>query len=81
MFVLYRAYSYVSFRRCYFVVSFAPLRAFCVVGRGADCGPRRFLDMLMSKALGEPNTEPKNYTDIFEVRRGIIFDTDILMYV
>ena len=37
--------------------------------------------MLMSKALGEPNTEPKNYTDIFEVRRGIIFDTDILMYV
>ena len=27
MFVLYRAYSYVSFRRCYFVVSFAPLRA------------------------------------------------------
>lgn len=29
----------------------------------------RFLDMLLSKALKEPNTEPKNYTVIFE--RGI----------
>jgi formylglycine-generating enzyme required for sulfatase activity len=28
-----------------------------------------FLDMLMSKALGEPNTEPKSYTTVFE--RGI----------
>jgi len=27
-----------------------------------------FLDMPMSKALGEPNTEPQNYTAIFEVR-------------
>jgi formylglycine-generating enzyme required for sulfatase activity len=28
-----------------------------------------FLDMLMSKALGEPNTEPKHFTTVFE--RGI----------
>jgi hypothetical protein len=29
-----------------------------------------FLDMLMSKALGESNTEPENYTVIFEVFPG-----------
>ena len=27
----------------------------------------RFLDMLMSRALNEPNTEPKYFTEIFEV--------------
>ena len=45
-------------------VSFPPILAPNISHTITD----RFLDMLMSKALGEPNTEPMNYTLIFEVR-------------
>jgi hypothetical protein len=37
----------------------------------------------MSKALGEPNTEPRNFTVIFEVRwvSVIMYDAIVIQYV
>jgi hypothetical protein len=57
MFVLYRTYSHVRD-----LVSLSSLWLIVLWVRD------RFLDMLMSKALGESNTESKNFTVIFEVR-------------
>lgn len=60
MFVLHWAHTYVSS---------VPIRIdveCCIVSPAFNVFVR-FLDMLMSKALGEPNTEPKDFTSIFEV--------------
>ena len=54
--------------KCLFYIGHIPTSvrsAFpCAVDAHLCC---RFLDMLMSSALGEPNTEPKQFTRIFEV--------------